>query len=192
MGFVAWLALAVGALLAYSARKGVRPWRVLSALVRGEPLPTTPDYPIETAGTGAAGSAIGEAAGRLSGAIGTMTRPVAGGVISPFGPRGGRMHEGVDLAAAEGTPIHAALAGEATAVGYAGTAGNRIRLRHSSSLETVYMHLSRFAVHAGQRVDQGQIIGYVGRTGNASGPHLHFEVRVNGRPVDPLKGWISR
>lgn len=184
MGFVVWLALAAGALLGYAGRKGVSPSSALRALLRGEPLPTEPDYPI--------GEAIGEAAGKAAAVIGTMTRPVPGPVTSPFGPRFGRMHEGVDIAAGTGTPIHAALAGTATAVGYAGTAGNRVRLRHSPHLETVYMHLSRFAIRAGQTVAQGQVIGYVGSTGRSSGPHLHFEVHVDGKPVDPLKGWISR
>jgi murein DD-endopeptidase MepM/ murein hydrolase activator NlpD len=98
-------------------------------------------------------------------------------------------HFGVDYAAARGTPVWAPADGTVTKIGRFGGAGNMISLRHSHGRTTVYMHLSRFArgLKRGSRVKQRQVIGYVGATGLATGPHLHYGIRVNGRHVDPLK-----
>lgn len=123
----------------------------------------------------------------LLGAIGSLHRPVPGAVTSAFGvDRGDHTHEGVDLAAAEGDPIEAAGAGRVSARTSGGNCGNRIDLDHGNGLVTRYCHLSRFAVDAGTQVARGQTIGYVGSTGDATGPHLHFEVRKNGVAVDPM------
>ena len=115
--------------------------------------------------------------------------PVDGAVVSPFGMRWGQMHEGIDIAVPEGTPIRAAASGsvilqqgEAESGGY----GNYTCLDHGGGLSTCYAHQSAFAVSSGQSVSQGEIIGYTGCTGHCFGPHLHFEVRVNGAPTDPL------
>lgn len=99
-----------------------------------------------------------------------------------------RPHLGVDYAAPTGTPIRAVGDGVITLAGWSGGGGNVIKLRHNSTYETAYKHLSRFAkgVKSGTRVTQGQVIGYVGTTGLSTGPHLHFEFFVNGRFVDPL------
>jgi murein DD-endopeptidase MepM/ murein hydrolase activator NlpD len=112
--------------------------------------------------------------------------PVLGPVTSPFGPRWGRMHEGIDIAAPSGTPIRAAAAGTVIYSGWLGGYGNLVVLDHGNGLATAYAHQSSIAVGSGQSVLQGQVIGYVGSTGNATGSVLHFEVRVNGAPVDPL------
>jgi murein DD-endopeptidase MepM/ murein hydrolase activator NlpD len=112
--------------------------------------------------------------------------PVSAPVTSPFGWRWGRMHEGIDLGSAYGSPIAAAAAGTVIYAGWLGGYGNLTVIDHGGGLATAYGHQSQTAVSVGQTVAQGQIIGYVGSTGHSTGPHLHFEVRVNGQPVDPL------
>ncbi|HEX9415590.1 MAG TPA: peptidoglycan DD-metalloendopeptidase family protein [Gaiellaceae bacterium] len=116
--------------------------------------------------------------------------PVNGSVASPFGWRClegiCRMHEGIDIAVGYGTPIQAAAAGTVIYTGWEGGYGNLIVIDHGGGLATAYAHQERFAVGNGAHVAQGQVIGYVGCTGHCYGPHLHFEVRVNGSAVDPL------
>jgi len=112
--------------------------------------------------------------------------PVNGPVTSPFGWRWGRMHEGIDIGASSGTPIVAAAAGTVIYCGWMGGYGNLTVIDHGGGLATAYGHQSGLAVSCGASVAQGQLIGYVGCTGHCFGPHLHFEVRVNGSPVDPL------
>jgi murein DD-endopeptidase MepM/ murein hydrolase activator NlpD len=112
--------------------------------------------------------------------------PVNGPVVSPFGMRWGRMHEGIDIGVGYGTPIHAAAAGTVITAGWEDGYGNLIVIDHGGGLATAYGHQEGFAVGYGAHVEQGQVIGYVGCTGHCFGPHLHFEVRVNGTAVDPL------
>jgi peptidoglycan DL-endopeptidase CwlO len=112
--------------------------------------------------------------------------PVNGPITSPFGMRWGRMHEGIDIGVGEGAPIHAAAAGKVVYAGWMSGYGNLVAIDHGRGLSTAYAHQSRIAVSLGQTVAQGQVIGYVGCTGHCFGPHLHFEVRVNGTPVDPM------
>jgi murein DD-endopeptidase MepM/ murein hydrolase activator NlpD len=112
--------------------------------------------------------------------------PVSGPVTSPFGMRWGRMHEGIDIGVPEGTPIHAAAAGIVIYAGWEDGYGNLVVLDNGGNIATAYAHQSQIAVSMGQQVAQGQVIGYSGCTGHCLGPHLHFEVRVNGQPVDPL------
>jgi murein DD-endopeptidase MepM/ murein hydrolase activator NlpD len=112
--------------------------------------------------------------------------PVQGPVTSPFGWRWGRMHEGIDIGVPYGTPIHAAASGTIIYCGWESGYGNLTVIDHGGNLATAYGHQSSIAVSCGQQVSQGQLIGYVGSTGHSTGPHLHFEVRVNGAPVDPM------
>ena len=99
-----------------------------------------------------------------------------------------RPHTGVDYAAPTGTPVMSIGDGTVVSAGWGkGGAGNTVKIKHNSVYTTAYLHLSRFAVKAGQRVHQGQVIGYVGMTGTATGPHLDFRVWKNGSPVNPLK-----
>jgi murein DD-endopeptidase MepM/ murein hydrolase activator NlpD len=112
--------------------------------------------------------------------------PVNGPVTSPFGMRWGRMHEGIDIGVGYGTPIHAAAAGRVVYAGWMSGYGNLVAIDHGRGISTAYGHQSSIAVSVGQTVAQGQTIGYVGCTGHCFGPHLHFEVRINGTPVDPL------
>jgi len=112
--------------------------------------------------------------------------PVTGPITSPFGPRWGGFHPGIDIGVPTGTPIHAAAAGTVIWCGWETGYGNLVVIDHHDGLATAYAHQSKIAVSCNQDVAQGQVIGYVGCTGVCTGPHLHFEVRVNGTPVDPL------
>jgi murein DD-endopeptidase MepM/ murein hydrolase activator NlpD len=112
--------------------------------------------------------------------------PVNGPVVSPFGYRWGRLHAGIDIAVPYGTPIHAAAAGTVVLAGWVGGYGNYTCIDHGGGMATCYAHQSSYAVSPGASVGQAQVIGYVGCTGHCFGPHLHFEVRINGTPVDPL------
>ncbi|MBA3381969.1 MAG: peptidoglycan DD-metalloendopeptidase family protein [Actinobacteria bacterium] len=112
--------------------------------------------------------------------------PVNGAVVSGFGWRWGRMHEGIDISASSGTPIWAAAAGTVIHAGWLGGYGNLVVVDHGDGLATAYAHASAILVGVGQQVSQGETLSLVGSTGNSSGPHLHFEVRVNGAAVDPL------
>ena len=111
--------------------------------------------------------------------------PVNGPITSGFGWRWGRMHEGIDIGASCGTPIHAAAAGTVIFSGWMDGYGNFVIIDHGNGLATAYGHQSAIYVSGGS-VSQGQTIGAVGSTGHSTGCHLHFEVRVNGSPVDPL------
>ncbi len=114
--------------------------------------------------------------------------PVEGVVTSPFGWRGHEHHDGIDIGAPLGTPIRAAADGVVIYSGNGLTGyGNMIVIKHTPRVFTVYAHNKRNLVRKGQRVKQGQIIGYVGKSGRATGPHLHFEIRIGTRPVDPLR-----
>jgi murein DD-endopeptidase MepM/ murein hydrolase activator NlpD len=110
--------------------------------------------------------------------------PLCAPVTSEYGPRWGRMHRGIDQGASTGTPIGASKAGTVIFAGWQGGYGNLTLIDHHDGVVTAYAHQSRFAVTSGS-VSQGQTIGYVGNTGNSTGPHLHFETRVNGRAVNP-------
>jgi murein DD-endopeptidase MepM/ murein hydrolase activator NlpD len=112
--------------------------------------------------------------------------PVAGRITSHFGMRRGRLHEGLDIAQAAGTPVRAALPGVVLLAGELGAYGNVVVLLHSSALATVYAHLDRVDVTREDRVERGRQLGTVGATGHAFGVHLHFEVRFEGTAVDPL------
>ncbi len=115
----------------------------------------------------------------------TISTPTNGTVTSNFGPRGGRNHDGIDIAAPTGTAVRAAACGTVSLAGQQSGYGNMVCITHTSQFSTCYAHLSRFGVSNGAQVQQGQVIGYVGCTGNCTGPHLHFETRVNGQAQDP-------
>ena len=100
--------------------------------------------------------------------------------------RWGRMHEGIDITCPTGTPVRAAAAGTVIYAGWLGGYGNLVVVDHGGGLSTAYAHNSSFASSVGQSVAAGQVIAYSGSTGDSSGPHVHFEVRVGGGAVDPL------
>ena len=116
---------------------------------------------------------------------GALIWPVNGPLTSPFGPRWGRLHAGIDISAPDGTPIRAADSGRVVIAGVQGGYGNYTCIQHTAQMSTCYAHQSRLGTSTGATVRQGQVMGYVGNTGNSFGAHLHFEVRINGSPVDP-------
>jgi murein DD-endopeptidase MepM/ murein hydrolase activator NlpD len=121
-----------------------------------------------------------------------MGMPVHGRVTSGFGNRFHpilgyvRFHDGLDLAASAGTPIVAAADGRVVGAGWRGGYGQQVQIAHADGVHTLYGHMSRIAAYTGELVHKGQVIGYVGSTGLSTGPHLHFEVTKNGRPVNPM------
>ncbi|MCL1982585.1 MAG: peptidoglycan DD-metalloendopeptidase family protein [Clostridiales bacterium] len=118
---------------------------------------------------------------------GTLSSPVANiNVCSSYGSRGGRRHNGVDLKNPTGTPIYASADGVVTFAAYSGTYGNIVKLSHGGGLETYYAHCDTMLVTVGETVSRGQQIATVGSTGNATTAHVHYEVRVNGTPKNPM------
>ena len=121
-----------------------------------------------------------------------LMAPVAGRITSGFGYRVhpilryGRFHAGIDFGAPWGSPIVAAADGQVVGAGYAGGYGRQVRIVHEGGLMTTYSHMSSIVAQPGMPVRQGQVVGYVGSSGLATGPHVHFEVRIGGRPVNPL------
>lgn len=126
------------------------------------------------------------------GAPGQLAWPVSGPITSPFGmrmhPVYGRpiLHAGIDIGVPQGTTIGAAADGRVIVAGYEGDCGNMVALDHRGGLSTIYCHMSQIFVGVGQDVQRGQAIGAVGMTGDATGPHLHFQVMEDGHPVDPM------
>lgn len=120
--------------------------------------------------------------------------PTTGFISSSFGSRsspfgGGRVqfHKGLDISARSGTPVVATAEGTVQQAGRDGAYGNSVEVNHGSGIVTKYAHMQRFVVEQGQWVRRGQVVGYVGMTGRATGPHLHYEVRLNGVPVNPMR-----
>jgi murein DD-endopeptidase MepM/ murein hydrolase activator NlpD len=119
--------------------------------------------------------------------------PVRGWVTSPFGSRMSpfsgilKFHEGIDIAAQTGTPVTTPADGLVVKAGFSTGYGNVVEISHGYGIKTVYAHNSRINVKEGQRVKRGEVISYVGDTGSSTGPHLHYEVRLNGLPVNPSK-----
>jgi murein DD-endopeptidase MepM/ murein hydrolase activator NlpD len=117
--------------------------------------------------------------------VGAWVRPAYGPFTSPFGYRWGKLHAGIDIGASYGSPIYAASDGVVTFAGPKNGYGRLVVISHGNGVETAYGHMSRTVTHAGQRVHAGDVIAYVGSEGHSTGPHLHFEVRIGGRAIDP-------
>ena len=127
------------------------------------------------------------AAGPIRQGSGRFVWPVNGPITGVFGePRPGHMHAGLDIAAPTGTPIRAADSGRVVLMAWTGGYGNYTCIQHTSSLASCYAHQVRYGTSLGANVSKGQVIGYVGNTGNSFGAHLHFEARVGGSPVNPM------
>jgi murein DD-endopeptidase MepM/ murein hydrolase activator NlpD len=149
----------------------------LSALIRARQLPP------EAADAPAAASNAPAAKVGGSG----VAWPAQGTVTSGFGYRWGALHAGIDIANNQGTPVRAAKAGTVILAGWNGGYGNCIVIDHGGGFSTLYGHNVRLRVSEGQRVSQGDLIADMGSTGNSTGPHSHFETRVNGNPQDPMR-----
>ena len=123
----------------------------------------------------------------------TYIRPISGGrYTSGFGRRWGRMHKGVDWACPVGTTVRASSAGTVIQASYSGGYGNNVVISHPDGRMTRYAHNSKLLVQVGQHVNQGDVLGITGSTGNSTGPHLHFEVTENGSRIDPFKlGYLT-
>ena len=114
------------------------------------------------------------------------------GLSSGYGSRrirsaGPEFHPGLDISADQGEPVQATADGTVRSAGYDGGYGNAVVLDHGFGIATRYGHLSMIAVHVGQTVQRGDVIGYVGSTGRSTAPHLHYEILVNGHPINPLR-----
>ncbi len=139
------------------------------------------------ASTGTVNTSLTTSGGSASLGI-SLIRPVSGIISSRFGVRSSirsSAHTGLDIATSTGTPIQAAASGTVTFSGYKGSYGNMIVITHTNGVQTYYGHCSQLYVSAGTSVSQGQTIAAVGSTGNSTGPHLHFEVRINGVAYNP-------
>jgi murein DD-endopeptidase MepM/ murein hydrolase activator NlpD len=160
-----------------------------------------------TTATRAAGSASGVAgtsatqfAAALDAAVatdgqttrpGTWVKPAQGTVSSEFGHRWGTQHEGIDIAAGSGSPVRAATDGVVKKASWYGGYGNAVIIDHGAGVQTLYGHNSALNVKPGDRVQAGQVIAKVGSTGDSTGPHLHFEVQVDGKAVNP-RPWLKK
>jgi murein DD-endopeptidase MepM/ murein hydrolase activator NlpD len=146
----------------------------LAALIRARQLPAD-----------AADTPDNAPAAKVSGS--GLAWPTQGTVTSGFGYRWGALHAGIDIANNQGTPVRAAKAGTVILAGWNGGYGNCIVIDHGGGFSTLYGHNVRLRVSEGQRVSQGDLIADMGSTGNSTGPHSHFETRVNGNPQDPMR-----
>lgn len=143
-----------------------------------------------TGGGGGGSTSAGTSGGNGSVNVDGWTHPCPGyyGVTNEFAWAGawdGNYHNGIDLGAASGTPILSCGPGTVTYVGWYGTGGNAVIVSHGNGIRTIYMHMSSQAATVGQQVSAGDLIGYVGSTGYSTGPHLHFQIEINGTPVNP-------
>jgi murein DD-endopeptidase MepM/ murein hydrolase activator NlpD len=143
--------------------------------------PVTPS----TGGGGGGGHDLAMLPQAFNPAPGLFLAPVVGPVTSPFGQRPRDFHEGIDFGVPQGTTVHAARAGKVIAAGASGGYGLKVDLDHGQGVVTRYAHMSRIDVHVGDSVAAGGALGLSGSTGESTGPHVHFEIRINGKAVDP-------
>jgi len=120
-----------------------------------------------------------------------FVRPSSGRLTSAYKWRWGRMHTGIDLAAPYGSPVRSVTAGTVLSAGYEGGYGKLVKIQHDDSTVTYYAHNSRILVASGERVDAGEMIAAEGSTGHSTGPHVHFEVRIDGNPINPIP-WLRK
>lgn len=123
---------------------------------------------------------------RGSGSIGRYIWPAVGPITSSYGPRWGRPHRGLDIAAPNASEVVAARRGVVISSGWKGPYGLTVEIDHGDGVTTLYAHMSKIYVEAGEALQAGETIGLIGSTGESTGPHLHFELRRNGEPIDPI------
>lgn len=180
---------------------GMNPEQVLSTIRRGYSGEGGPLNPISYSSSGNADITQGEAKAneilitldemntyRIAVEKMPLAMPIKAAFryTSPFGRRWGRAHEGIDMAGPVGTPVYSTAVGTVTWAGWQSGYGNLIKIQHELGTETRYGHLSKIQVKVGQKVSRGDAIGAMGNTGRSTGSHLHYEVRVNGRAVNPM------
>jgi murein DD-endopeptidase MepM/ murein hydrolase activator NlpD len=146
------------------------------------------DSAVAANATGAASTTSAATAGGA--ADGTWVKPVNGPVTSEFGPRWGTQHEGMDIAAATGTPVRSMAAGVVRRADWNGGYGNAVIIDHGNGISTLYGHNSALSVKPGQRVNAGDIIAKAGSTGDSTGPHVHLEVRIKDKQINP-RPWLE-
>ena len=173
--------MAIGGTTAAGASSGTEFAAALEAAVAAEQGHDHGTAATAASGAGRAGTAPDD----------TWVRPTAGGVSSGFGPRWGTRHEGMDIAAGSGTAVRAATDGVVKKASWYGGYGNAVIIDHGGGVKTLYGHNSALNVKPGDRVQAGQVIAKVGSTGDSTGPHLHFEVIMNGKKVDPAP-WLKK
>lgn len=139
-----------------------------------------------SSGGGAQVASSGSGSANSASTASALAWPLRGSISSYYGPRWGRTHTGIDISASYGAAIRAAGSGKVAYAGWYGLYGRCVIIDHGGGLKTLYAHASKIAVTVGQHVERGEIIAYVGSSGNSTGPHLHFEVRVSGRTRNPL------
>ena len=123
----------------------------------------------------------------ISSGVAFLDPPSRGGITSSYGARWGSKHHGIDIAGNTGDPIEAAFDGTVADTGYNSIYGKMIVIDHGKGVETVYGHCSKVLVNVGDKIKKGDLIGRIGTTGRSTGPHLHFELRVNGEAINPIK-----
>jgi murein DD-endopeptidase MepM/ murein hydrolase activator NlpD len=162
--------------------------------MRAVQAPVETAAPAGTAGpAGASPASATQFAAALDSAVSTgqgWVPPVHGKITSEFGPRWGTQHKGMDIAAATGTPIRAASGGTVRRADWNGGYGNAVIIDHGNGISTLYGHNSALTVKPGQRVNAGDVIAKAGSTGDSTGPHLHLEVRINDKQVNP-RPWLE-
>lgn len=138
-----------------------------------------------TSRTGTTTSSSSAGGGTSTASASGFIWPVHGPITSPFGLRNGTLHTGMDIAVPKGTPVHAAKAGKVIDARWISGYGYAVIIDHGGGVTTLYGHNSKLLVKEGQEVAQGEVIAYSGSTGNSTGPHVHFEIRINDKPVNP-------
>jgi murein DD-endopeptidase MepM/ murein hydrolase activator NlpD len=145
-----------------------------------EPAPVDPRVPVKASRDRSAAAPDGD-----------YVRPGTGRMTSGYGRRWGRLHAGIDLAAGTGSPIRAVAGGTVIAAGNEGGYGNCVRIQHADGSVSLYGHMSSLMVRKGAKVGAGDQIGREGNTGQSTGPHLHFEIRINDVPINPVP-WLAK
>lgn len=123
----------------------------------------------------------------IAGGVAFLENPSRGSITSNYGARWGKVHKGIDIAGNIGDPIKAALDGKVIEAYYSSSYGNVITIEHGNGIQTLYAHCSKLLAKEGQEVKRGDIIAKIGNTGRSTGPHLHFELKVNGSAINPIK-----
>ena len=161
------------------------------AVIANKPKPAPSVAPTARAAAGQASRSRPDPSPTVEGLSSSakFVRPGIGRLTSSYGRRWGRLHAGIDLASGIGSPVRAVAAGVVQSSGSESGYGRAVRIRHGDGTVTVYAHMSALLVSTGERVSAGEQIGREGNTGHSTGPHLHFEVRVNGSPINPIP-WL--